>query len=402
VSPAEQYVRHSKRHADHAISQGYSALTTDAAARAAFTDLLARVRERSPSILLAPVVDRRHLGVEALFHLARSVRAHVRPSASWEGSDASWRPAISELAQHLVARHRVPMFFASAWYAGEGAQAESQRQWYVAHGGGARLRSLDLPICLTSRMEHFLLGSPDHLSIECAIRRAELFGLGACADLVSAVLATRLATDLTNTGFWRTVWMFLIANDHVIERAQIRPLVDFLHVLRHERTRVETAAGAIWADPPQPDFSLKGRTPQSLLRLMTQWRRGSGMVTGGLSWTPSRIRPLVIDVPGSHPDAAPVRWQLTELTNGAQLRTEGLTLRHCVGQYAYRCWRGHSRIWSLRIRRDARLRPVATVEIDLKRHAIIQARGYRDRPASRAALSILQTWAWRERLRLAL
>ena len=224
----------------------------------------------------------------------------------------------------------------------------------------------------------------------------------ALAQEIGAKHATRLADDLTNAEFWRTFLMFLIGHERAIDRSEIGPLVDFLQALRHERTPVETAAGTIWADPPQPAFSLKGRTPQSLLRLMTAWQRGSGMVTGGLSWSPSRLRPLVIDMPRSDPAAPPVRWQLTELTNGAQLRTEGVTLHHCVGRYAYRCWQGRSRIWSLRVRRAAGFRPVVTVEIDLKRHAIVQARGYRDRPASRKALSILQTWAWRERLRIAI
>ena len=103
-------------------------------------------------------------------------------------------------------------------------------------------------------MEHFLLGSPSHLSIECAIRRAELLGLGARPELAEAVLATRLADDLTNAEFWRTFLMFLIGHERAIDRSEIGPLVDFLQALRHERTPVETAAGTIWADPPQPAF----------------------------------------------------------------------------------------------------------------------------------------------------
>ena len=94
-------------------------------------------------------------------------------------------------------------------------------------------------------------------------------------------------------------------------------------------------------------------------------------------------------------------WQLLELTNGAQLRTEGAALHHCVASYADRCWRGTSRIWSLRVRRGDNVRHVMTIEVDVKRRAVVQARGWRNRAASGKALRLLQDWALRERLRLA-
>jgi len=402
VSPADRHGRHHKRQVDLAISGAYSRLAGDPHARSAFAELLTCARMRAPSIFQAPVIDGRHLGVDALFHLARFVRSHVRSLPDWEGSVASWRTVIRDLASHLVARHQVPAFLTSAWYADDDLAAETQRGWYVAHGAGARFRSLDLPVNLTSLMEHHLLLSPEHLTIEAALRRAELLGLGAAATLVDAVLATRLAWDLSNGGFWRTFWMFLIGHDRAIAISKIGPVIEFLHSVRHMRIPVETANGVVWTDPPHPDFSLKGRTPQSLLKLLARWQRGSGAAHGGLSWRPSPLRPLVIEVPRYDPTLPPVRWQMTELTNGAQLRAEGARLHHCVGRYAYRCWRGDSRIWSLRVWRNNVVRPVVTVEVDVKKFAIIQARGYRDFPASRTSRSIIERWAWRERLRMAI
>ena len=104
------------------------------------------------------------------------------------------------------------MFLASSWYSTEDATADKKRGWFVAHAGGASFRSLNLPIVMTRKMEHIFLASQDHLAIEHAIRRAELLALGALAEFVQAVLSTRLATDLSNSMFWRTVWSFLIAN----------------------------------------------------------------------------------------------------------------------------------------------------------------------------------------------
>ena len=110
---------------------------------------------------------------------------------------------------------------------------------------------------------------------------------------------------------------------------------------------------------------------------------------------------MLIEEPSQDASAPPIVWQLMELTTGAQLRTEGTALHHCVASYADRCWRGVSRIWSLRIRRE-KVRHVLTIEVDMKRRAVIQARGWGNRAASGKPLRLLRDWSARERLRLAI
>jgi hypothetical protein len=274
---------------------------------------------------------------------------------------------VCSLAQHLIGKYAVPAFLTASWYATDDAYAEKKREWFVAHARGASFRSLDLPIEMTRKMEHIFLTSRDHLAIEQAMRRAELLALGASDELVQAVLATGSATDLRNGAFWRAVWMFLIANASAIDLAQVGPMLDFVQAIRHERVAVETPDGIVLRDPPQPSFSLNGRTMQSMLRLMQEWHRSLGLANGGLTWAPSPLQPMLIEEPSQDPSAPPSVWQLMELTNGTQLRTEGTALHHCVASYADRCWRGASRIWSLRVQRGEKVRHVLTIEVDMKK-----------------------------------
>lgn len=401
MSSGERFVRHHKRQTDRAISQAYLRLATNSLACATFTELLQCVRRRAPRVLASPVVSGQHLGIEALVNLSRFASAHIRTIADWPGSDASWQRAIALLAQHLVGKYAVPPFLAAAWYAIDGAYGERKREWFAAHAAGASFKSLHLPMRMTKKMEHIFLESQLHLGIEYAMRRAELLGLAAPDDLVQAVLATRLATDLRNGDFWRTVWLFLIARAGAIDPAQVGPIIDFVQAVRHERLAVETTEGIVMRDPPQPSFSMKGRTVQSMLRLMQEWHRGLGVANGGLTWAPSSL-PMVIEELSQDPSAPPVTWHLMELTNGAQLRTEGTALHHCVASYADRCWRGASRIWSLRLRRGEKVRHVLTIEVDMKKRAVVQARGWGNRSASGRSLRLLQAWTLRERLRLAI
>ena len=402
MSSAEPVVRLHKQQTDRAIKRAYARLRTERNATATFHELLDCVRQRAALLLDAPVVDGRHPGVDALVHLSRFRGAHVRAVAGWPGTAASWRPAVCSLAHHLVGKYAVPAFLGAAWYATDDAYAEHKREWFVAHARGASFRSLDLPIEMTSKMEHIFLTSRDHLAIERAMRRAELLALGASDELAQAVLATESAIDLRNGAFWRTVWMFLIGNAAAIDLAQVGPLVDFVHAIRHARVTVETPEGLVLRDPPQPSFSMKGRSVKSMLRLMHDWHRSLGLANGGLTWAPSPLRPMMLEEPGADPSEGPIVWQLMELTNGAQLRTEGTALHHCVASYADRCWRGASRIWSLRVRRGEKVRHVLTIEVDMKRRAVVQARGWGNRVPSGKPLRLLRDWTLRERVRLAI
>jgi hypothetical protein len=179
-------------------------------------------------------------------------------------------------------------------------------------------------------------------------------------------------------------------------------MIDFIHAIRHERAAVETPDGMVELDPPQPAFSIKGRTVQSMLRLMQDWHRSLGLGSAGLAWAPSPLRPLLVEEPSQDASAPPRRWQMIELTNSAQLRTEGAALHHCVASYADRCRRGMSRIWSLRFWQGEKVHHVLTIEVDPKRRTVVQVRGRANRAASGKPLRLLQDWAARERLQLAI
>lgn len=401
MSWSERSVQYHKRQLDCAIHRAYAQLTTDAPSLAAFRELLQQAQTRAPRFLNAPAFKEIHPGVEALVNLARWTTAHIRPVSEWPGTEASWRPAVASLASHLVCRYDVPPFLAASWYSTEPG-SDRKRGWFMAHGRGASIRSLNLPIEMTRRMEHIFLASRDHLTIEYAMRRAELLALGASAEIVQAVLSTRLAADLSNGKFWRTFWNFLIANARDIDPAQIGPMIDFIEAIRHNRVTLETADGMVELDPPQPSFSMKGRTLQSMLRLMRDWHRSLGLRDLGVTWPASPLRPMLLEESALEPSAPRRVWQLMELTNSAQLRAEGAALHHCVATYAEYCRSGMARIWSLRLLQGEKVRHLLTIQVDLRRRSIVQARGRRNRPANGKPLRLLQDWAIRERLHLAL
>ena len=97
-----------------------------------------------------------------------------------------------------------------------------------------------------------------------------------------------MATDLGNGAVWRTVWLFLITHAREMDLAQVGPMIDFVQAIRHQRVTVETPDGMLLRDPPQPSFSMKGQTVQSMVRLMQDWHRSLGPADGGVKWARRR------------------------------------------------------------------------------------------------------------------
>ena len=82
---------------------------------------------------------------------------------------------------------------------------------------------------------------------------------------------------------------------------------------------------------------------------------------------------------------------------GIQLWTEGTALYHCVASYADRCGGGHlgfGRSGS----GEVKIRYVVTIEVDMKRRAVVQARGWGNRAPSGKPLRLLEDRTVRERL----
>lgn len=382
-----------------AIHRACNVLASDPAAFATFNELLASVRMRAPRLFEAPIEEGRHLGVDVLLHLARFRKMHIRSLRDWDGTRGSWRVAVASLARHLTCRYTIPPFMTSVWHAADN-HGDTKRGWVIAHAGGASFRSLSLPMKMTRTMERIFLASADHLTMEWALRRAELLALGMPKSFIDVVLATRLSGDLSNSDFWRTVWMFLRANAEDMCADEIGPMIDYLQFVRHDRIHMDTGHGAIDIAPPQPNFSMKGRTVQSMLRLMKGWHRdlAYSRETASLTWARSGFSPWAMEEPRRSEDDVPRVWELKELTDSEQLLDEGRSLHHCVGSYAYLCYRGSASIWSLRMWRGAKKRSVLTIEVDPKRRVVIQARGRANLPAAGKVRALVNQWAQREGL----
>jgi hypothetical protein len=321
----------------------------------------------------------------------------VRPLDGWRARSHNARRQFRSLVRHLIARYDVPAFLDAAWLEGLTREGVKHQGWYKHVAGGRNIRTADdLPVPLTSKQAHLFLLAPDDLDIASAFRWALVHDLGGDDHLARSILTTRIGSTYGDEGFWASVIRFFIAHPE-LESVHHGPIIDFLHHQKFVPSIPNPHAdqpGQPPLIPPQPNLCMKGRTPETLRRAVSQWHRDLAQSRSAAmavaSWGPSGLGSF------AHEDSVGDErrvYEVTELLTARELVEEGKAMSHCVASYAHACGSGQSSIWSLRVRIESgRVVRLATIEVRRRDSKIVQVRRQSNKPPTERELSILRRW----------
>lgn len=388
----------------------------DPSARSAFLELLLRVEKDRRLFHLKPVVPRygpmpENSFMDGLAALATWYDRWKREVADWQPDSHNGRRQFGALARHLLAEYDVPACMDTAFFMGLDDRARMRQRWFVDVGTGKNIRKADIPVRLTKRMAHvFALASPPEYTVDAALRWAQVVGMGGDDLLAEAVCDSMLAEHFDEGSFWETVLHFFV-NNPMLDVAHVGPIVDYIHHQRFVRQERRNPDGSVClADPPEPGFTMKGRTPESMLRRVDAWHNALSKAKAKTpkTWAPSGIRGFEwVDEDES---AGEIRnWKIEEILNDRALMEEGKAMRHCVATYKTSCANGHRSIWSMQVGylSSGNTRRVLTIELINNKRYIRQVRGRSntrplDAHSGRAqdGWDILMKWAKQEGLTL--
>lgn len=379
-----------------AICRAFAAVAGDRKARFALREVLRRASAGTELLSSQPVIPEfgHQAGnsfIDGLLALSRHFRGKLRPLEDWQPQSHNARRQFASLARHLFAEWPVPPFLDSAWFLGDGPEAQRQQAWFLHIGRGENIRTADLPIPYTKRMAHEFMQAPAELTSLAALRWGQIHALGGNARLAKAVLGTWLGTNFARDDFWTTVLQFFIANP-LLDVAQIGPIIDFIQHQKFASEEAVVDGVRELRGPPQPNFTMKGRTPESLLRQVTAWHRTLARVHEPRDeWPASGIAGFLFEE-GSAKSANHKIWTIRELTSARALLDEGRAMKHCVGSYASSCARGNSSIWTLEVELPVGQYRVLTIEVQNRSRLIVQARGKCNALPTEKHLSLLRRW----------
>jgi len=339
-------------------------------------------------------IDRHRSHLYGLAQLALRYKSWRRRPATWKPRSHNTDRRFCSLARHLLCEYRPPACMDSAWFEADKAAARRQQSWFIHVGRGGSMRTAaGLPVDLTRKAAHLFQSTPATLGLMEGLRWAQLGAMGGDARLIDALLASPMGTDFARDDFWLTVARFFI--DHpMLDRAQVGPVVDYLHHHRHVVQPARCEDGRqIPAGPLQPALSMRGRAPNRLLAQVRQWHARLAVYSARqayLSWKPTRIGPFT-RAEGEGRSAK--RYAVRELCDSRALTDEGRRMHHCVGSYDVSCHAGRSAIFAMSCAHKSEVKGLLTIEVALGAGQVVQARGVCNAMPSPDALRVLRIWA---------
>ena len=321
--------------------------------------------------------------IAALEQLARNHADWIRPVEDWRPD--SYKPVrqFNSLARHLLAKYDVPAFFDTAFLQGNIPQARLQQAWFIHVGMGQNIRTANVPMRITKRMAHLLLQERRnyHTVVQC-LRKVQYEAYGGNPKNAWEIAHGPLGQKFENEDFWETVVHFL-ANQAFLERSYINPIIDYIRNQKFTPQRIPQPDGTeIEGAPLHPNFCMKGRSINKLLRQVDDWHQElTGLEDVELDiWKSSGFREF------EHVTLDPklkrnVQWTVHELITSQQLYAEGRIMHHCAGSYAKRCAAGEKSLWSLRAldlgatEENQVQEHVLTIEVDNKKRVVVQNAG---------------------------
>ena len=336
--------------------------------------------------------------IQGISALANHHESWIRSLETWKVKKHNRDRQFSELARHLLAAYEVPLFMDSVWFNGDG----THQNWFKHIGTGQNIRTAqDIPIPLTKKMAHHFLKAPKHYTVEEALRWGQVHALGGDRYLVDALRQARLTQSFSNDDFWMNVIRFFIANP-MLDVRHVHPIIDYIWHQRYENRRVFVERGvAREIGPAQPNFSMRGRTPETLLHQVEEWHSELGRESKGkeLEWYRSQIGEFHL-LEGSEKLHNMKFWSIRELLSSDELIDEGRAMQHCVQTYARSCHTGRSSIWTMEIEDENGRRKILTIEVAPREKIIRQVRGKRNRLPTPKEKNLLGKWADQEGLQL--
>lgn len=345
----------------------------------------------------------------ALQHLYPMQSDFVRPLETWEPKFRNGKNILGTLLKHVLAKYPVPSYLEKSFST---INEPSGVLLYQHIGAGDSLKKFTAfpkGMHLPQKALVHLQTTPSDLQFFESLRRAQVLYLGGDNYIFTQLMRSnilRSGESLLNEEFWLSVMKFFVDNP-MIEPRKISEIIDYIRNMKFERHRQMIDGVAQWVDPPQPNFTMKGRNPQSLLNQSDEWhdyKSKLNKLTDRLVKKRGREEDYKWD--GIRVNDYKIRkgedntYHIIQLTSYYQLVEEGKTMHNCVASYASACLLGRTSIFSVRLFVKGKFN-VRTATVEVRGSSVVQVRAKFNKKPDDVTINVIKDWAEVERLQMA-
>lgn len=314
----------------------------------------------------------------------------IRRPEEWESKSYNINKQVRDYLRHLFVVYPVPSFLYKAFdskqprweYDNEMRWRRTEHYdfvpWFIALAQGESFHKLVKEI-MTKREANIFLKSPEFDTITESIWWAKLTAAGLRVGLIQKVIKKFFANRPINklTKRYEELIRFFVKFQDDIDKQTFDEITDFI-------------ANRFANDQ---EFTLKGRTLGSVIRLSNDWHLliHKAKVDTYTEWNPIDVADWVFK------DKEETTWKITQITNNIDLVKEGRKQRHCVYSYVRWCEEGRCFIFTMESSLEGKH---LTLELDRNRR-IVQARGRFNRAPTAYERRVVMRWALDRHLSIA-
>ena len=342
--------------------------------------------------------------INAIKGIAEMYDERIRNIEDWKPKRNNTHTVLRDLLNHLFANYYVPAFLVNGFI----NQDLSAMLLYCHIGAGKSMKKFELipDIIISNKALHHLLTTPDDCSFYEAFRRAQVIHNGGDDKLFQQLMRTRLfnititpkrlkTEQIQSEEFWLTVIKFFIEHP-MINSDKIPEIIDYIFDQKYILKRIQQGNGTFINKPEQPNFTMKGRTPMSIINHSDEWHRLASLNTKrekiATSWEP-------VNIDDYHQSKEHEKYSIIQLTKTDDLIKEGNKMKNCVATYASSCINKSCSIFSLRytnMYQGAFNDSKSTIEVRGK--SIVQIRGKYNHKVDAYYLTIINKWMEQNKL----
>ena len=305
---------------------------------------------------------------------------------------------IENLIRHLLVKYPVPSFMYESmirsnkpgrcYIAPQDRRNPNEnkdcpyRDWFIALSQGKSFPKLAKDYMTRAECAKFLI-APSHQAIDVNVWWAKLEVAGV-PNQIKEILIDK---------FFNRRCPIAEARGRLID---VIRFFGVYHAEMDKNTLIEVVDFLSWKMGNDPNFSMKGRTGSSIIKLSTEWHILMQKAKMGryVEWEGLKIPKW------KHTDDNYV-WEMIELLNNRDVINEGKKQRHCVSSYVTSCVDERVSIFSLRcfsecaggdsstgIEKDR-----LTIEVNRQRKSVVQIAGKMNRRATIREKNIVGKWA---------
>ena len=189
----------------------------------------------------------------------------IRSYVSWDVKSYNAERQFSSLLRHLFTNYQIPTFLDSLWMRGV-SDSSRNPYWFIHVCSGKNITTCSDFIKyypMTKKIAHNFMQAPSTFSIREAFCYGKIITLGGSMRLINTLLPTKWV-NCQDEEFSNSVVKFFIDNP-MLDYAKIQPIIDYIWAQKFEVQRVGTTI--------QPNFSMKGRTVDSILNQVEHWHK---------------------------------------------------------------------------------------------------------------------------------